>query len=129
LFTVIDGDASGKFVGLETSLASFKQIIQGEFDSLPENAFYMVGAVNEVVEKAKDMASRLDTTKQQTGADKRDIDYITEYQAYVKRVRDARIESEAKGQVFDSNAVYESIHKEMGIDQFYAYKKERTVTF
>ena len=121
--------AAGKFVGLDTSLASFKQIIQGEFDSLPENAFYMVGAVSEVVEKAKDMASRLDTTKQQTGADKRDIDYISEYQAYVKRIRDARAEAESKGVAFNSAAMYESIHKEMGIDQFYAFKKDRKVTF
>ena len=110
-------------------MASFKQIIQGEFDSLPENAFYMVGAVNEVVEKAKDMASRLDTTKQQTGADKRDIDYISEYQSYVKRVRDARAEAESKGVAFNAAAVYESIHKEMGIDQFYAFKKDSKVTF
>jgi hypothetical protein len=116
-------------VSLETSLSSFKQIIQGEFDTLPENAFYMVGAVNEVVEKAKDMASRLDTTKQQTGADKRDIDYISEYQGYVKRVREARAEAESKGVAFNPSAVYEQIHKEMGIDQFYAFKKTRTVTF
>ncbi len=108
---------------------SFKQIIQGEFDTLPENAFYMVGAVSEVVDKAKDMASRLDTSKQQKGADKRDIDYISEYQAYVKRVKDARIEAESKGVAFNASAVYEAIHKEMGIDQFYAYKKDRKVTF
>ena len=120
---------AGKFVGLDTSLASFKQIIQGEFDGLPENAFYMVGAVSEVVEKAKDMASRLDTTKQQTGADKRDIDYISEYQAYVKRIKDARVEAESKGVAFNASALYESIHKEMGIDQFYAFKKDRKVTF
>lgn len=119
----------GKFVDLPTSLSSFKKIIQGEFDSLPENAFYMVGPVSEVVEKAKEMASRLDTTKAQTGADRRDIDYITEYQGHVKRIKDARAEAEAKGQAFDVTPLLETIHKEMGIDQFYNFNKVRTVKF
>jgi F0F1-type ATP synthase beta subunit len=121
--------APGKFVDLPTNLAGFKQIIAGEYDSLPENAFYMVGHVGEVVEKAKDMASRLDTTKTQTGADKRDIDYVHEYQSYVKKLREARADAESKGVAFDAASALEGVHKEMNIGQFYAFQRDRKVTF
>ncbi len=43
----------GKYVKLEESIKSFKSLINGEYDSLPEQAFYMVGPIEEVVEKAK----------------------------------------------------------------------------
>ena len=43
----------GKYVTLKESLASFKGILNGEYDHLPENAFYMVGGIEEAVEKAK----------------------------------------------------------------------------
>ncbi|TXH67325.1 MAG: F0F1 ATP synthase subunit beta [Thiothrix sp.] len=43
----------GKYVTLKETLASFKGILNGEYDHLPENAFYMVGAIEEAVEKAK----------------------------------------------------------------------------
>jgi F-type H+-transporting ATPase subunit beta len=43
---------SGKFVPLKETIASFKGIVNGEYDSLPEQAFYMVGPIEEVIEKA-----------------------------------------------------------------------------
>ncbi|MDZ7752254.1 MAG: F0F1 ATP synthase subunit beta [Gammaproteobacteria bacterium] len=45
----------GKYVSLKDSVASFKAIVEGEYDNLPEQAFYMVGSIDEAVEKAKSM--------------------------------------------------------------------------
>ncbi|MFZ2619551.1 MAG: F0F1 ATP synthase subunit beta [Alphaproteobacteria bacterium] len=45
----------GKYVKLEDTLRSFREIMEGKHDSLPENAFYMVGSIDEAVEKAKKM--------------------------------------------------------------------------
>lgn len=47
--------APGKYVSLKDNLAAFKAIISGEYDHLPEQAFYMVGGIDEAVEKAKNM--------------------------------------------------------------------------
>lgn len=47
----------GKFVPLEDTIRSFKEIVEGKHDHLPESAFYMVGSIEEVVEKAKKMMS------------------------------------------------------------------------
>jgi len=43
----------GKYVSLKESIRSFKGIASGEYDHLPEQAFYMVGGIDEAVEKAK----------------------------------------------------------------------------
>jgi F-type H+-transporting ATPase subunit beta len=43
----------GKFVSLKDTIRGFKAIIAGEYDNLPEQAFYMVGGIEEAVEKAK----------------------------------------------------------------------------
>ena len=43
----------GKYVKLKDTIAGFKGIISGEYDNLPEQAFYMVGDIKEVMEKAK----------------------------------------------------------------------------
>jgi F-type H+-transporting ATPase subunit beta len=43
----------GKYVSLADTIAAFKGIVAGEYDHLPEQAFYMVGSIDEVVEKAK----------------------------------------------------------------------------
>jgi len=40
-------------VSLKDTIAGFKGIINGEYDDLPEQAFYMVGGIEEVVETAK----------------------------------------------------------------------------
>ncbi len=45
--------SSGKYVSTKDTIASFKGILDGEYDDLPEQAFYMVGSIEEVVEKAK----------------------------------------------------------------------------
>lgn len=45
----------GKYVSLKDTIAGFKGIISGEYDSIPEQAFYMVGTIDEVLEKAKGM--------------------------------------------------------------------------
>jgi F-type H+-transporting ATPase subunit beta len=45
----------GKYVSLKDNLAAFKSILDGEHDDLPEQAFYMVGGIEEVIEKAKSM--------------------------------------------------------------------------
>ena len=46
----------GVFVSLEDTIKGFKGICAGEYDHLPEAAFYMVGTIEEAVEKAKKMA-------------------------------------------------------------------------
>jgi F-type H+-transporting ATPase subunit beta len=43
----------GRYVKLEDTIRSFKDIINGEYDHLPENAFHMVGTIEDAVEKAK----------------------------------------------------------------------------
>ncbi|MBR1942818.1 F0F1 ATP synthase subunit beta [bacterium] len=43
----------GKYVKLEDTIKGFKEIIEGKHDNLPEQAFYMVGTIEEAVEKAK----------------------------------------------------------------------------
>jgi F-type H+-transporting ATPase subunit beta len=45
--------APGKYVSLKETIRGFKGILEGEFDSLPEQAFYMVGTIEEAIEKAK----------------------------------------------------------------------------
>ena len=46
----------GVFVGLEDTIKGFKGIVAGDYDHIPEAAFYMVGTIEEVVAKAKKMA-------------------------------------------------------------------------
>ena len=43
----------GKYVSVKDTISSFKQILNGEMDQYPEQAFYMVGGIEEVAEKAK----------------------------------------------------------------------------
>jgi F-type H+-transporting ATPase subunit beta len=43
----------GKYVSLKDTIAGFKGIVNGDYDHLPEQAFYMVGTIEEAVEKAK----------------------------------------------------------------------------
>jgi F-type H+-transporting ATPase subunit beta len=45
--------SAGKYVSLKETIRGFKGIVEGEYDHIPEQAFYMVGAIDEVVEKAK----------------------------------------------------------------------------
>jgi len=45
----------GKFVPLEETVRGFKELIAGKYDDLPEQAFFLAGGIEEVVEKAKNM--------------------------------------------------------------------------
>ncbi len=47
--------ASGKYVALKDTIRGFKGIVEGEYDHLPEQAFYMVGSIEEAVERAKSL--------------------------------------------------------------------------
>ena len=44
---------TGKYVALNDTITGFRDIVEGEYDRLPEQAFYMVGSISEAVEKAK----------------------------------------------------------------------------
>ena len=46
---------AGKYVPLKDTIAGFKGIINGEYDDLPEQAFYMIGSIDEATEKAKSL--------------------------------------------------------------------------
>ena len=43
----------GKYVSLKDTISGFKKILDGEMDEYPEQAFYMVGGIDEVIEKGK----------------------------------------------------------------------------
>ncbi len=45
--------APGKYVQIKDTVRGFKEILEGKHDSLPEQAFYMVGTIDEAIEKAK----------------------------------------------------------------------------
>ncbi|HIC10967.1 MAG TPA: F0F1 ATP synthase subunit beta [Campylobacterales bacterium] len=50
--------APGKYVSLEDTIAGFKGILEGKYDHLPENAFYMVGDINEAIAKAEKLQGK-----------------------------------------------------------------------
>jgi len=43
----------GRYVNLDNTIRSFKEILEGKHDDIPEQAFYMVGDIDEVAQKAK----------------------------------------------------------------------------
>jgi F-type H+-transporting ATPase subunit beta len=47
----------GKYVAIQDTIRSFKEVIEGKHDNLPEQAFYMAGAIEEVVERAQKLKS------------------------------------------------------------------------
>ena len=47
----------GKLVSLEDTIAGFKGLVAGDYDHLPEAAFYMVGSIDEAIEKAQKLAA------------------------------------------------------------------------
>ena len=47
----------GKFVSLEDTIKGFKGLVEGKYDHLPEPAFYMVGTIEDAVEKAQKLAA------------------------------------------------------------------------
>jgi len=50
---------SGKFVDIKDTIKGFKELCSGKYDDIPESAFYMVGTIEEAIEKAKKMASEV----------------------------------------------------------------------
>lgn len=42
----------GKYVALKDTIRGFKGLLEGEFDHIPEQAFYMAGSIDEVIERA-----------------------------------------------------------------------------
>ena len=48
---------SGKYVKLEDSIKGFREICDGKWDHLPEQAFYLVGTIEEAAEKAEKLAA------------------------------------------------------------------------
>ena len=48
----------GRYVKLEDTIKDFKAIVSGEYDDLPEQAFYMVGTMEEAIQKAQEMKSK-----------------------------------------------------------------------
>ncbi|HEY1126177.1 MAG TPA: F0F1 ATP synthase subunit beta, partial [Actinomycetota bacterium] len=46
----------GKYVPVEDTIASFRALVEGEYDHLPEQAFYMVGSIEEAEAQAKQLA-------------------------------------------------------------------------
>ncbi len=46
---------AGKYVPLKETIRGFQEILDGKYDDLPEQAFLMVGTIDEVVEKAKQL--------------------------------------------------------------------------
>ncbi len=50
--------APGKYVSLKETIRGFKGIVAGEYDHMPEQAFYMVGTIDEAIEKAKKIAEK-----------------------------------------------------------------------
>ncbi|MFQ5508083.1 MAG: F0F1 ATP synthase subunit beta [Leptospirillia bacterium] len=50
--------APGKYVKLEDTIRGFKELLDGKHDDLPEQAFYMVGSIEEVIEKAAGMTAK-----------------------------------------------------------------------
>jgi F-type H+-transporting ATPase subunit beta len=49
----------GKFVDLADTIAGFQGLIEGKYDYMPEAAFYMVGTIEEAVEKAKKLEEKV----------------------------------------------------------------------
>jgi F-type H+-transporting ATPase subunit beta len=50
---------SGKYVPSRETVRGFKEILEGQHDNLPEQAFYMVGTIDEAIEKAEGMGVRV----------------------------------------------------------------------
>ena len=52
-------EALGKYVELKDTVSGFKGLLEGQYDDLPEMAFYMVGDINEAIAKADELAKQV----------------------------------------------------------------------
>ena len=61
-FTVAEAftGMTGKYVPARETVRGFKEILEGQYDHLPEQAFYMVGTIDEAIEKAEGMGVRVE---------------------------------------------------------------------
>ncbi|MFL5992078.1 MAG: F0F1 ATP synthase subunit beta [Rubrobacteraceae bacterium] len=62
----------GKFVELEDTIRSFKEVVEGKHDELPEQAFYLVGNIDEAVEKARGMSAEEEEEEEAEGSEGED---------------------------------------------------------
>ena len=60
----------GKFVELDETIRSFKEVVEGRHDDLPEQAFYLVGNIDEAVEKARGLGGEEDEDSEQESEEK-----------------------------------------------------------
>ena len=58
----------GKFVELEDTIRSFKEVVEGKHDELPEQAFYLVGNIDEAIEKARGMSGEEEEEERRGGS-------------------------------------------------------------
>ena len=62
----------GKFVELEDTIRSFKEVVEGKHDELPEQAFYLVGNIDEAIEKARGMSAEEEEEGEEEGSEEED---------------------------------------------------------
>ena len=55
----------GKFVELDETIRSFKEVVEGKHDELPEQAFYLVGGIDEAVEKARSLSGEEEESEEE----------------------------------------------------------------
>ena len=55
--TIKDRVADGKYVELKDTIKGFRDLVDGKYDDIPEQAFYLVGTMEEALEKAKQLAA------------------------------------------------------------------------
>jgi len=63
---------AGVFVDLKDNIRGFREIMAGKYDHLPEQAFYMVGTIEDVVKKAETIAADVARSRASSGADKKE---------------------------------------------------------
>jgi len=106
---------NGKFVALPESIVAFKAILDGKYDHLPENAFYMVGGIEEVEAKAKTMATETtkDTKKEKDKTTSSKIATMKELIDYAKgRAEKAKARQLRKAKSADAKTKIEAYWKE-----------------
>jgi len=59
----------GKFVELDETIRSFKEVVEGQHDELPEQAFYLVGSIDEAVEKARGLSGEEEEEESEEAGD------------------------------------------------------------
>jgi F-type H+-transporting ATPase subunit beta len=90
----------GKYVSLENTISGFKGVLEGKYDDLPEMAFYMVGDIDEVKEKAdkmaKDIAARKDVESGKKAATTVDLSKIPTLEAMAAEIKEVSVLSEVR---------------------------------